>query len=153
MKFAVKTVTCLGCRTVLRTNKGLCSIPLIQPSGLTPSPDRRSRLRELQTSIGRIVPETGKWDVPPRIRVGLPYAYGILLGKGRLDLGAASRLCPALDSMPAMSRISAPGGWIPLRAALGLLILLYRTCCVQVPIAPSFIEGRQDRRKSSRRSS
>jgi hypothetical protein len=22
MKFAVKTVTCLGCRTVLRTNKG-----------------------------------------------------------------------------------------------------------------------------------
>jgi len=92
MKFAVKTATCLGCRTPLKSSKGMSQ-------GLESMLTLRERsLRKLPAEVARAVSEAGELPIP-RTKLTL----------GCNDVRAADRLCAPMDSVPALPRIASPG--------------------------------------------
>lgn len=57
MKFAVKTVTCLGCRTPLKSKTGRFS--WLEHAQAAAERVRKRSLCQLQAEVARAVPETG----------------------------------------------------------------------------------------------
>lgn len=86
MKFAVKTVTCLGCKTPLR-GKELCKYrPFLNAGTALLIPFSWGLMQELQTAYARIIPKTNYHDIR-----------------------TPSSLFTAMDTMSKMSRFPPPG--------------------------------------------
>lgn len=109
MKFAVKTVTCLGCRTVLRTNKGWCAIlglPHVNvlianiPIDGAVCANCRPRLGELYQK------QVSRPGSPPEGSCLI--LRNVLRHPGGVGFSTASGLCPAVDAVPALSGFLAP---------------------------------------------
>lgn len=108
MKFAVKTVTCLGCKTPLKTNKGMFKSFAQSKTDLPTAPfGRWCCVSELSAQVGRIVPEARKYRPAADTLINKLTDLYIV----RFDRLVTSRFCPALDSMPALSRVFASGQW------------------------------------------
>lgn len=93
MKFAVKTATCLGCRTPLKGKKG-------QSNRVEATLIVRERcLRQLPSSSSRAVSEAGETHTN----------LSSLTFQGRHNICPAARFCSPVDSVPALPGVVAPG--------------------------------------------
>lgn len=124
MKFAVKTVTCLGCKTPLKGKDISRLIPYDFQLKAEKYGYRGCPMQELQAENARVVQQACDDELP-----------------------VASPLCAIMDAVPALSRISTPGqfGSRSIYELLGA-DCKFRTCCVPVRIAQSFTCARKRRK-------
>jgi hypothetical protein len=98
MKFAVKTVTCLGCRTPLKSGKGElaleyhCRWRRADQAEFAVCVNCRSKLPDLYQK---------------QVSLPTPANEGEADSSGRPDFFPPDRFCPTLDAMSAMSGIIA----------------------------------------------
>jgi hypothetical protein len=118
MKFAVKTVTCLGCKTPLRANN---SVKSRSPSSYSFAHMlmhglRWCRMSELSSQNGGVVSKTSCEHI-----------------------GAASPIFETLDTVSALSRVSSSGTSLVVNTKMLIDRHLLRMFCVLVKTAPSSI--------------
>lgn len=147
MKFAVRTITCLGCKTPLKPGSLSKSLSPILLSSKSDVSRRQRRLRQLPTSNCRATREASESSC---FRLAPQSAHVHLFSfKSRLELRRLSRDCGRSASgarAPCTRYVS------PFLSKMSADAFLSRTSFARARIAPSFTCARRRRRTSPSRS-